>query len=439
MDSDNRLVQLALAGDADSFNLLVGKYQGAVYGLAYHLTGNFADAQDVTQDAFLLAYERLDQLREASRFPEWIRQIAANASRRLHRSVPQGTVSIDGPENRGLRDRLAHAAPDGEAVLEAKEREAATAHILALLPEKIRLTTTLFYIDDLSYRQISAFLGIPISTVKSRLYSARQRLTREALHMVAEVLGRESGQPGIEIKRTSGYLHVLSAGGGFLRRATDADDSPGDVFVSPETISMFQLKQGDHVEAHAKNPGPGEKHWSALRFEKINHEAAVSAAPEPESDRRPGQSAEFRRVEQLARDEAKRLRHGYIGTEHLLLGILKSGNGKTGSVLKDLGVEPHSFRTKIEEWVGTEPGSDLPGAPEFVPRATQALAAASNEAAALWGHSTEVEHLLLALTRDTNGVGARCLWREGIDFLSLSKRVARTGHKRTTSTARRSR
>ncbi|MBT3267538.1 hypothetical protein HN371_10315 [Candidatus Poribacteria bacterium] len=68
-------VSRALAGDAESFAELVRRYQGGVHGLAYHLTGNFTDAQDIVQEVFATAYTRLDQLRRPERFGSWLRTI----------------------------------------------------------------------------------------------------------------------------------------------------------------------------------------------------------------------------------------------------------------------------------------------------------------------------------------------------------------------------
>ena len=189
-NKDERLVQQTLCGDRDSFNRLVQKYQATVYGFAYHWTHNFADAQDLTQETFFQAYQKLDQLRDASKFANWLRRIAANVCRMWQRRQCDIIVSIDAPDNRKLLDKLHDRSSPPQAVLEAKEKQKVVADVLSVLSDKIRLTATLFYIEDLSYGEISDFLGVPITTVESRLHKARKQLKKE---MVQEILGKQIG------------------------------------------------------------------------------------------------------------------------------------------------------------------------------------------------------------------------------------------------------
>ena len=74
---DAQLVKMAVEGDARAFEALVGKYQGIVYGYAYHNTGSFADAQDLAQDVLLQAYRKLEDLKDPSRFAGWLRGYAS--------------------------------------------------------------------------------------------------------------------------------------------------------------------------------------------------------------------------------------------------------------------------------------------------------------------------------------------------------------------------
>jgi RNA polymerase sigma-70 factor (ECF subfamily) len=75
--NDAELVCQTLAGNQDAFGELVGRYQGLVCGLAYHLVGNFQDAEDIAQNAFLSAYVNLKQLKEPEKFGTWLRAVYA--------------------------------------------------------------------------------------------------------------------------------------------------------------------------------------------------------------------------------------------------------------------------------------------------------------------------------------------------------------------------
>jgi RNA polymerase sigma-70 factor (ECF subfamily) len=272
-ERDEQLVWQTLNGDRRGFDRLVKKYQGAVYGLAYHWTKNFADAQDLTQEAFFQAYEKLDQLRDREKFAGWLRGIATNLCRMWQRDRPDRVESLDAPDNRRLLDELPHPADGPGEALEARERQKAVADILARLSDRVRLTATLFYIDDLSYQEISDFLGVPVTTVESRLHKAKQYLKKEAIQMVEDHLGSQKVEHKIELKEASGFLHVHEQGYGFLRPTTDAPLSPDDIYVSPRQMQRYHLKPGDFVQGKARPPKKegGENYFAVLKFEQVNH------------------------------------------------------------------------------------------------------------------------------------------------------------------------
>jgi RNA polymerase sigma-70 factor (ECF subfamily) len=139
--SDQSLVEATLKGKQHAFDRLVQKYQSVVYGLAYHWTRNTADAQDLTQDAFFTAYEKLDQLENPARFAGWLRRITVNLCRQWHRARHDGIESIDAPGNERLLDELPHPTEAAHATLEAKEMQQTVAEILELLSPKIRLAS----------------------------------------------------------------------------------------------------------------------------------------------------------------------------------------------------------------------------------------------------------------------------------------------------------
>jgi len=278
-ETEIHLVQQTLKGDKSSFDRLVGRYYGAVYGLAYHWTKDFMEAQDLTQDTFFQAYEELDCLKEPEKFAAWLRSIATNFCRMWRRSLDDKTESIDAPWNRKLLEELLHPGDQPEKILEVKERQKVLDEILCLLTDPVRLTVTLFYIDDLSYQEISAFLGVPISTVKIRLHKARNKLKKEALKMVEETFGHQKSDPKVEIKEVEGFLHVHEHGYGFLRPTEDAPSSPDDIYVSHSQIERFELSQGDCITGHARPPKGlehGEKYFALIRFERVNDHAAES-------------------------------------------------------------------------------------------------------------------------------------------------------------------
>jgi RNA polymerase sigma-70 factor (ECF subfamily) len=163
---DATLVSQCLAGDASAFERLVCRYQRPLFTVAYRMLGNYDEASDATQDAFVRAYEKLTTFDPRYRFFSWIYRILVNECHNVRRArrveepvTPDLMVGGDLIETLELAERRRHVQ----------------AAILALPPE-YREVIVLRHFGELSYEEMSAALRIPEKTVKSRLYIARQRL-----------------------------------------------------------------------------------------------------------------------------------------------------------------------------------------------------------------------------------------------------------------------
>jgi RNA polymerase sigma-70 factor (ECF subfamily) len=181
--SDGELVNRCLEGDKDSFGELIMRYQGVVRGLAYHLVGNFQDAEDLAQESFIRAYVRLSDLQDRAKFASWLKRVTFSVCMnwlKAHRHDQAAT----------LEERI-YQVPDPTSYpsdsVEAAELRDAVLQAVANLPEMYRLPLTLFHLDGLSYNKVADFLDLPVSTVKWRLHQARRMLKKGMLQMVAEV------------------------------------------------------------------------------------------------------------------------------------------------------------------------------------------------------------------------------------------------------------
>ena len=182
--SDPEVIREYLDGNTKAFNVLINRYQYAVYGMCYHFTQNFADAKDLTQETFIQAFTKLDQLRNPQKFSSWLRQIAINVCRmwKRHRDrYPKVSIDKVGEEN--LVDKH---LPSLRKTIEINELRVKVQKAISSLSEKNRLALTLYYIDGLSYEEIGTFLDIPKTTIKSRLYKARKKLKKEVLQMTKD-------------------------------------------------------------------------------------------------------------------------------------------------------------------------------------------------------------------------------------------------------------
>ncbi|MFM8560435.1 MAG: Clp protease N-terminal domain-containing protein, partial [bacterium] len=122
-----------------------------------------------------------------------------------------------------------------------------------------------------------------------------------------------------------------------------------------------------------------------------------------------------RKVIYLAREEAARLQHDYIGTEHLLLGVIREGEGIAATVLSNLGLDLERIRQEVENMVSASGGTMVVGEIPFTPRAKRVLELAVEEARQLNHNYVGTEHLLLGLIREGEGVAAKVLMELGVD------------------------
>lgn len=171
---DQRLIKLTLDGQQEAFGHLIRKYQDRLYNGMVHILRDQAEAEDVVQDAFILAMTRLDSFQGNSQFFTWLYRIAYNvAITRLRRKKP--TVSIHGNENT-LQLTLPDEGPAPDSRL--SQQESASQLMLAMerLTEEHRSILVLREMEELEYEAISEILDLPVGTVRSRLHRARSQL-----------------------------------------------------------------------------------------------------------------------------------------------------------------------------------------------------------------------------------------------------------------------
>ncbi len=126
---------------------------------------------------------------------------------------------------------------------------------------------------------------------------------------------------------------------------------------------------------------------------------------------------------QFSREESARLGHDYIGTEHLLLGLVKEGQGVAIAVLSNMGIQLDALKRSIEDAVQTTSGSMVLSDVPFTPMAKQVLEIAAIEAREMNNNYIGTEHLLLALTKNKNGIAAQILSVFGTDYKSVKEEV----------------
>ena len=182
--SELALVQAAKKGDLDSFSQLVKRYDRNIFRIAQHITHNEEDAQDVVQDAFLKAYQNLEQFLGNSKFYTWLVRIAVNeALMKLRRRRSDKTVSLDEDvetEEGSMPREVADWSPNPEQLYGQSEWSDILKKTIQGLPPGFRTVFVLRDVEGLSTEETAEMLGLSIPAVKSRLLRARLQL-RERL------------------------------------------------------------------------------------------------------------------------------------------------------------------------------------------------------------------------------------------------------------------
>jgi len=164
----------------------------------------------------------------------------------------------------------------------------------------------------------------------------------------------------------------------------------------------------------------GRKKWAWLR--KLKGVIAGAFDPVPDMNTlTPG----ARRALELAREEAPRLQHGFVGTEHVLLGLLALEDGAVPNVLKKLGVNREDLKQQIENWVSSFPTSKMPGQLPYTPRVKKSLRLAATEAKVCRHSCVGAEHIFLGLLLEGDGVAGRVLGNLGLSPGTTREEITR--------------
>jgi RNA polymerase sigma-70 factor (ECF subfamily) len=190
--SDEQIVERALAGDADAFGEIVSRWERRIFALSYGMLGREEDARDATQETFISAFRNLRNFRGEAKVSSWLHRIAINQCiTRQRRAKVRGETALD-DENGSDGSSFfapAHQSPAHEA--EARERTGIVRRAVNALPPELRQVVIMKEFEDLTFQEISEILDLPLSTVKSRLYTALKQL-RMRLERQGSAIARDS-------------------------------------------------------------------------------------------------------------------------------------------------------------------------------------------------------------------------------------------------------
>lgn len=180
--SDTQIIERTLGGEPDAFNLLVRRWERQIYGLTLRMLGRDEEAKDATQETFLSAYRNLGKFRGDAKFSSWIYRIALNICNTKLRGRSKFAISLDEQrEATGFE-----VAADEDDLGSGIQREQVTRHVrraLQGLPSEMRQVIIMKEYEGLKFSEIADILGIPISTVKTRMYTGLSQLKKRLEHL----------------------------------------------------------------------------------------------------------------------------------------------------------------------------------------------------------------------------------------------------------------
>ena len=178
---DLKIIESCLLGNTQMFSRLIDNYKNMVYDLAYRMSNNSHEAEDISQEAFMRAYQSLARFNPTYKFSTWLYQITLNIIRDRFKKKELNYVSLDTPletDDSEFYHQPADLTNNPEQIIAQKENLQAIQQAILSLPLKYREVIVLRHLQDLSYIEIANILKLPPGTVKVRLYRAREQLRK---------------------------------------------------------------------------------------------------------------------------------------------------------------------------------------------------------------------------------------------------------------------
>jgi RNA polymerase sigma-70 factor (ECF subfamily) len=175
--TDEIIVERVLTGDPDAFGEIVRRWERRIFALAYGMLGREEDARDATQETFIAAFRNLRNFRGEAKVSSWLHRIAVNQCiTRQRRAKARSESALDDEQEKNAGTFAAPLNLSPVSLMEGAQVTIAVRKAVNSLPPELKQIVVMKEFEDLSFREISEALDIPLSTVKSRLYTALKQL-----------------------------------------------------------------------------------------------------------------------------------------------------------------------------------------------------------------------------------------------------------------------
>ena len=187
--TDAQLVKEALEGSMAAFGVLVRRYQGSVYGLAYHIVQNFADAEDLAQEAFLRVYKARERYEPRAKFSTWLYRIVVNLclnELRWRKGKKAMALAVATETSSNLNVDVLDEEQEPHEAMEEEELAVKLREIIGTLPDNQRIAILLNKYEGLSYQEVAESMETSVMAVKSLLTRARVKIKERLLPYLRE-------------------------------------------------------------------------------------------------------------------------------------------------------------------------------------------------------------------------------------------------------------
>jgi RNA polymerase sigma-70 factor (ECF subfamily) len=175
--SDEQIVERALTGDAEAFGEIVQRWERRIFVLSFGMLGREEDARDATQETFLAAFRNLRAFRGEAKVSSWLHRIAVNQCiTRQRRAKVRSESALETEEEKNAASFAAPIRYSPARLAEGRETNAAVRLAVNSLPVELRQVVVMKEFEELTFKEIADALDVPLSTVKSRLYTALKQL-----------------------------------------------------------------------------------------------------------------------------------------------------------------------------------------------------------------------------------------------------------------------
>jgi len=185
---DEKLVELAVSGDSDAFGEIVTRWERKIFALCFGMLGREDEARDAAQETFISAYRNISNFRGEAKVSSWLHRIAVNQCltvKRRTRTRSEDFLDVGTAEDERVFVAPAHRSP--ARVTEKTERLTLVRQAVSSLPVDLRQVIVMKEFEEMTFQEISDTLELPLSTVKSRVYSALRQLRMKLERVPIEI------------------------------------------------------------------------------------------------------------------------------------------------------------------------------------------------------------------------------------------------------------